>query len=168
MNITSTNGVKRPLRDQVFAIEKEMLKQPQLDLKVINYFCQGIYARELFIPKDTVLVGKIHKYANMNMLTKGRLKVLIGDEIIDVIPPYIVIAPAGTKRIAYAVEDSIWVTLHRTDETNVDKIEDHFIAQSENEWLEFCKSEPKLPLQWFGKIDFPPELLAKDASVKEE
>lgn len=133
-------------RDKVDAIEDAMRKMPQLELEVKHHFSNGVYARELIIPKDTVLVGKIHKYQNMNMLVKGELDVLVDGEIKRVKAPFITISPAGTKRIAYAIEDSIWVTIHGTNELDLTKIEDHFIAQSEEEWLEFCKSEPLLPL----------------------
>lgn len=135
------------MRDKVFAIEAEMKKQPQLELEVKNHFCNGVYARELFIPKNVIIVGKIHKYQNLNMLVKGRLMVSIDDNITEVNAPFVVVSPAGTKRIVYAIEDSIWITIHRTDELDLNKIEEHFIAQNEQEWLDFCKNEPKLQLE---------------------
>lgn len=135
------------LRDKVFAIENVMLQMPQLALKLEHYFSEGIYARQLFIPKDTTIVGKIHKYRSLNVLLQGELSVYLDDNIQRVKAPVVTIAPAGMKRIAYAHEDSIWLTIHRTDEVDLNKIEHHFIAQSEDEWLEFCKREPRLPLE---------------------
>ena len=43
----------------------------------------------------------------------------------------------GTKRIAYAHEDTVWATVHGTHERDLDKIEAHFIAQSEPEFQAF-------------------------------
>lgn len=127
-------------RERVNALEIEMRKQPQLDLKVEHYFSPGVYARELHIPAGVLLTGKIHKYAQLNILSKGDISVLTEDGVKRVQAPFAIVSPAGTKRIAYAHSDTIWTTIHGTNETDVDKIEDHFIAQNDAEYFEFCKT----------------------------
>lgn len=116
----------------------------QTDLKHIDYFSYGLYARELYIPKDITVVGKLHKYPQMNILTKGKLLVSVDDEIKILEAPYVICSPAGTKRIAHALEDSVWITIHATEETDVNKIEQHFIAQTEQEYLDFCNQQQLL------------------------
>lgn len=128
------------VRAQVNAIEAEILKAPQLDLPVKHHFSQGVYARELFIPKGTVLTGKIHKYPQLNILMSGELSVLTEEGVKRVKPPFLVVSPAGTKRVAYAHEDSVWLTVHGTEENDLEKIEQHFIAQNDAEYLEHCKA----------------------------
>lgn len=128
------------LRARVHEAETVMREMPQLDLPVQHHFSPGVYARELSIPKGTVLTGKIHKYAQLNILAKGELTVLLDDGPKRVKAPFIVVSPAGTKRIAYAHEDSIWITVHGTRETDLEKIEEHFIAQSEQQYLEHCRT----------------------------
>jgi hypothetical protein len=137
------------MRDKVTIMESEIKKVECLNgLKLTHRFSDGVYARELFIPKDTIIVGKIHKYENLNFLLQGEVSVLIDDEIKRIKAPHTVVSPAGTKRIAYTHSDTIWTTVLRTDETNVDKIEDYFTAQSEQEFIAFCKQveQFKLPL----------------------
>lgn len=137
--------VYKSKRDKVFQAEALMRQMPnQVELKHIDYFSYGLYARELYIPKGVTLVGKLHKYPQMNILTKGSLKILVDNEPTILTAPYVICSPAGTKRIAYALEDSIWITIHATDEVDVDKIEQHFIAQTEQEYLEFCDSQKLL------------------------
>jgi quercetin dioxygenase-like cupin family protein len=111
-----------------------------IELPFRNHFAKGVYGRELFIPKGTTLTGKIHKYTQINVLVCGELSVLTDEGVKKVKPPFVVVSPAGTKRAAYAHEDSIWLTVHGTEETDVEKIESIFIAQTEGEYLEFCKS----------------------------
>lgn len=123
--------------DKILAFEELLKQQPQLDLKVINYFSHGVYARELTIPVGTILTGEIHKYSNLNILVKGKIKVSIGDEIELVEAPFIVVSPPGTKRVAEALTECVWVTIHGTFETDVNKIKNEFIANSYSEWLEF-------------------------------
>lgn len=128
-------------RAEVHAIEEFMRSGTPVDMPVKHYFSQGVYARELFIPKGTVLTGKIHKYENLNIMSKGELSVLTQDGVKRVKAPFTIVSPAGTKRIAYAHEDTIWTTIHGTFETDVDVIESIFIAQNEQEFLEFAQKQ---------------------------
>lgn len=154
--ITPLNGVidsntkisGLPIRDKIFAAEAAMKQMPQIELSVNHYFSKDVYARELFIPKGVTLVGKIHKFQNLNIMTKGRMLLSDGScETIEVVAPFIIVSPAGTKRIAHALEDTIWITVHGTDKTDVETIENTFVAQSEQEYIEFCRQEPKLPFE---------------------
>lgn len=137
------NSLTKP---DVFNVEAVMYEFPQLELLTKHHFSKGVYARELHIPKDTMLTGHIHKYQNLNILVKGRMKVLVNHEIKEVEAPFIVVSPPGTKRIAYAIDDCVWITIHGTDETDLDIIEQKFIARTEKEYLEFVgKDQLVLP-----------------------
>lgn len=125
------------LRAKVHRAEAVMKTFPQVEMPVTNHFAQGVYARELFIPKDTILTGKIHKYSQLNILSQGEISVMTETGIKRVKAPFHIVSPPGTKRIAYAHEDCVWTTIHGTLETDLEKIEEHFIAQTENEYLEF-------------------------------
>lgn len=127
------------MRDKVNAIEAEMRKAEQLDLPVKHYFSDGVYARELFIPQGTLLTGKIHKYPQLNILSKGDISVLTEDGIKRVHAPFTIVSPAGTKRIAYAHSDCVWTTIHGTHETDLEKIEQHFIAESDADYTAFLE-----------------------------
>jgi hypothetical protein len=135
--------------ENAVATETDKSKLQKIELEVKHYWSYGIYGRELFVPKGVMLVGKIHKYPNMNIIAKGDLSVLIEDEIKRVQAPYVFVAPAGSKRIAFAHEDTVWFMPHRTDEVDVDKIEEFFIADNEKDYLAFVeeqKTQLALPL----------------------
>ena len=133
------------IREKVFKAEKLMLQMPQRELEVKHHFSHGIYARELFIPKDTILVGKLHKYPQLNILSMGDISVLIDEKVKRIQAPFTVVSPAGAKRIAYTHDDSIWITIHGTDETDVDAIEETFTANSEQEYIDFINRQLTLP-----------------------
>jgi hypothetical protein len=124
--------------DKVLSIEAWMKEQPQLNLKVVNYFSHGVYARELHIPAGTLLTGEIHKFENFNILSKGDISVLTDDGMKRVEAPFSIVSPPGTKRIAFAHTDCIWTTIHGTFETDIDKIKHYFIAADEQDWLNYC------------------------------
>ena len=137
--------VKTISRNLVNEAEAIMAQMPQVELPVNHYFSLGIYARELHIPKGVTLTGKIHKFEQLNILAKGKMKVLVGNIIKEVEAPFVVVSPPGTKRIATTLEDCVWITVHGTHETDLELIEKEFIAQDENEYLEF-KEDKQLVL----------------------
>ena len=129
--------IEKTSLQKVLQFEEQMKLQPQVELEIKHHFSYGIYARELFIPAGVILTGKIHKYEQLNILTKGEMLVLIDGRIRRIEAPYTLVAPAGTKRVAKALKDCIWLTIHGTHEIDLDKIEEKFIAQTEQEYLEF-------------------------------
>ena len=127
------------VRQQVYEIEEWIRTLPPVDVPVRHYFSSGVYAREITIPAGTALTGKIHKYAQLNILSAGEISVTIGNEVRRLKAPFTFVAPPGTKRAAYVHEEAVWTTIHGTDETDLTKIEEHFIAQTEQEYVTFCK-----------------------------
>jgi len=114
---------------------------PQVELNVVHYFSKGLYARELHIPKGTVLTGHIHKTQNLNIMSAGDMTVLTEDGPIRVQAPFTIISPPGTKRAAYAHEDTVWTTIHPTDETDLTKIEEAFIVKTFEEYQLFVDKQ---------------------------
>lgn len=131
-------GINLTTREKVFAIETIMRGMPQVKIKILHHFSHGIYAREAHIPAGVTLTGEIHKYPQLNILSKGRMSVLTDDRMKEVEAPFTISSPAGTKRIAYTHTDCVWTTILHTFETDPQLIFDKFIAKDENEWLEFA------------------------------
>lgn len=129
--------VARTTRDKVFALEEHMRQQPQVVITPVHHFSPGVYAREITIPANVVLTGEIHKYSQLNILSKGRMSVLTEDGVVEVEAPFTVVSPPGTKRVAHTLTECVWTTVLATEETDVEKIENHFIAKSELEYLTF-------------------------------
>lgn len=112
-----------------------------IELVVEHVFSEGIYARKLFIPKGTVLVGKIHKFGQLNIVSKGEISVFgEGVELRKFFAGDHIPSPAGAQRAGYAHQDTIWTTIHATMETDVAKIEAELIAQDKSAYLAFCKT----------------------------
>ena len=92
-------------------------------------FSEGMYTREIFIPAGTILVGKIHRHEHPNFILKGSVVVLTesgGQE--EFIAPTYMISPAGTKRVVYTYEDTVWVTVHATNCKTPEEAEAEIIA----------------------------------------
>jgi hypothetical protein len=110
----------KSVREKLAYLEQEMKKCPQVEIKVMHHFSKGVYAREIFIPKGTLLTGKIHKTEHMNIISQGDISVLTENGPKRVKAPHTMVSPPGTKRAGYAHEDTVWTTIH----ANVDDVKD--------------------------------------------
>lgn len=139
-------------RTKVIAFENLLKQYPQLELKVVHHFSKGVYARELHIPAGTILTGEIHKFENLNILSKGVIEVLTEYGMQRVEAPFTVVSPAGTKRVARALTDCVWTTVHGTELKDISEIKNYFIAADENDWLEFCNVKQLEFKLWYIRI----------------
>lgn len=103
------------------------------DCPLIHAFAPGAYGRQIFIPKDTLVVGKIHKHAHLNFLMKGTVSVATEEGPMLLEGPLMMVSKAGTKRVVYTHEDTTWATVHLTDKTDLGEIEDEIIVKSYDE-----------------------------------
>lgn len=110
------------MRAKVYALEAELQQCPQVDCPVVNHFAPGIYAREMTIPAGVVLTGAVHKTEHLNIVSKGRISVSTDDGMKEVSAPYTFVSKPGTKRVGFAHEETVWTTIHATDETDLDKL----------------------------------------------
>lgn len=105
-------------------IEDMIRASGERHLEPIHHFSPGVYARELRIPKGTILTGKIHRTRHVNVVTRGAIVVYSPIEGMRKIrAPFAFVAEAGTRRLGIAIEDTIWTTYHLTHETDLAKIE---------------------------------------------
>lgn len=120
-------------REKVMQLEeaiKQLPGQANPDDYTKHHFAPGVYVRELFIPAGMVLTGKIHKHELMNILVSGTIRVTTDDGVTELTGPKIYNSSPGMKKAAYAITDVIWLNVHPTEETDLVKIEDQFIAPS--------------------------------------
>lgn len=127
-----SSKTKEERRTSILALEEKCksLKDYTVDLPVFHHHIEGVYGRELHIPKDTAAVGEIHKQECMNIILKGKLKIVNDEEIKIVEAPAFFISGIGTKRAAYTLEDTIWITFHKSNTDNVDELRKQIVAPS--------------------------------------
>lgn len=131
------------MREKVVRLEQFLRQVPQLPEQLTHHFADGVYARELLIPKDAVIVGKIHRHAHLNFLMKGDISVLTEHGIKRIQAPAVIASSPGIKRAGYAHEDTIWITVHATTETDLEKIEDQVICKSFDEFERIAADQVK-------------------------
>jgi hypothetical protein len=139
MQVTYGSGFavkpKTTAREKVDALETALLNVPQVDCPVRHHFAPGVYAREITIPKGTVLVGAIHKRDNLVVLSAGRLQLVTDDGTVEIAAPHTLLCKAGAKNAAVALEDSVWTNFFATDETDPDKLVELLTESTADELL---------------------------------
>lgn len=129
---------RRTIRQKIVRLEEAMrpLDGALFDGDGIDHahrFTEGLYAREVLVPKGMLLVGKIHKHEHINIISKGDVSVLTEFGSERLAAPVTFISAPWTKRVVYAHEDTVWTVIHRTDETDLEKIEEAVIAKNYDE-----------------------------------
>lgn len=114
------------VRAWIMRLTDTLLAMPGVrqEFKVEHTFQDGMYLRKLFIPKGSLIVGKIHKLDCLNIVAQGDISVLTETGSARVRAGYTVASPAGIQKVGYAHEDTIFINVFRTDETDVESIED--------------------------------------------
>lgn len=118
-------------REKILALQNAMLELPgQIDCPVQHHFAPGMYGREILLPAGSLVVGKIHKHAHVNVISMGECLVATEQGVQRLRAPYTFISEPGTKRAVYSITDVVWTTCHATDSTDLEKIEEQVIAPS--------------------------------------
>ena len=133
------DGVSLTSRAAILALEDRMIElygggEHTETFPLTHRFADGVYAREILLPAGTLVIGKIHRYAHLNIITKGRVAVLTEFGVEELEAPYTFTSLAGTKRVVFAYEDTIWTTLHGTQHTDPDTVEEDIICKSFEEF----------------------------------
>jgi len=116
---------------------KNVIHSKNFPLK--HTFADGIYIRQMDMKADSVVVGAIHNHLHVWFLLTGRLAVITEDTTEEFISPCYVLATPGSKRVIYAVEDSIFVNVHKNPNNikDIKKLEDEIVSLTFEDYEEY-------------------------------
>lgn len=108
-------------------VQEALAPLPQLELTPVHHFAAHAYGRELFIPADAVVVGKIHKHEHLVLLAAGEATINTDRGVERIVGPKMWVSPPGAKRILYTHTDCTFFTFHVSDSTDLDVLEAEII-----------------------------------------
>jgi len=128
--------LKGDLVQKLFAIEDRLKLEAQAEIPIRHFFAGALYGREMAVPKDSVIIGKMHKFKQINVISKGDASVLTEDGWKRLKAPFTFESPAGAKRAIYTHKDTVWTTFVATEETDIDKVEEAVTIGSYKQYIE--------------------------------
>jgi quercetin dioxygenase-like cupin family protein len=102
-----------------------------LEDKTTHHFSDGLYAKEMHVPKDFLIQKHTHSFNHLSILAQGKVVVIRGEE------PIVLEAPACLeieKEVIHgirALTDCVWFCIHATDEKDSSKVDKVLIEKKE-------------------------------------
>ena len=99
-------------------------------------FADGIYVRQMSMRPGSVVVGAIHKHLHVWFLLTGKVIINNNGEKIEHIAPCYTVSKPGSQRIILALEDSIFVNVHKnpTNTQDVSELEKQIVSMTIKEY----------------------------------
>lgn len=136
-----SNLVLRSKIDQLEECMQQMPNQVAIeDIEVKHHFTNnGLYAREMIIPKGMLITGRVKKHEHISVLSAGFVTEVTEAGVQHIKAPYTMVSLPGTKRVVLAHETTVWTTIHATKETDLAKVEADLIVCSDEEYSALLK-----------------------------
>ena len=126
-------------KELIASAQELLLKKEQQDCPVVHSFGPGIYMREVTLKKGCFAVGHFQRFEHQNIVIKGHVRMLNPDgSTFDIVGPTMFVGTPGQK-MGYIIEDTVWLNVYSTDETDVEKLESTFLDKN-TQWLDYVKT----------------------------
>ncbi len=112
----------------MYALETALARLPQADFQLINRFADGLYARQVTLPKGCMLTSKVHLKQHLAFILTGDVSVWTDEDFQRVKAPQVIVTEPGTKRVLFAHEDTTWITVHATSAKTVEDAERELVT----------------------------------------
>jgi len=112
------------MRERIKRLGEFMLMLPDRFLPHVEHeVTDGMYLRKLFIPKGTLLVGKVHRKHCHNIVAAGDITVLTETGCRRIGAGFTGMSTPGTQKVGLAHEDTVFINVFHTDKTSLEQIE---------------------------------------------
>lgn len=134
------------VRQLIDEAEEAMAQMPQVEIPLRHDFADGLYGREILIPAGTLLTGKVHRHADLNFVLYGEIDVVTEGGLKRVKGPCWFAGKPGAKQIGYAHTDTLWITVHATENRDLDTLEDEILLPCPSSPHDFVTGKLKATL----------------------
>ena len=123
--------------DNIEGDGKNIIHSKNFPLK--HTFADGVYIRQMDMKAGSIVIGAIHNHLHVWFLLTGHLAVATEDSIEEFVAPCYVLAEPGSKRVIYAMEESIFVNVHKNPNNikDIKKLEDEIVSLTFEEYEEY-------------------------------
>ena len=119
-------------------IESKMVANNDLLVfPLVHRFTDGLYTREVTMPKGSLVTSKTHLLQHQYFILKGKALVWNNEgDAVYLESPYVGITEANTRRLLYIIEDCVWATSHPNPNNEIlEVIEEIIFEEYDNKHL---------------------------------
>ena len=125
------------INSKIEQIEDALLNAPEdqflpVECPLSHKFAPGVYLRTVTMPKGASVIGQEHLTEHFNVVLRGHCRVMIDGEVQEIIAPAVFVSKPHVRKMLYMVEETEWMTIHVTPETDLDELEKLLIVKSES------------------------------------
>lgn len=132
-------------REGITTFEEKMKATPGSlgpdDYETKHEFADGLYLRQILVPKGHLFVTRLHKKSHPLFIMQGDISILTEEGVVRVKAPYHTITKAGTKRVVYVHEDVIGLTVHATNLTDPEEIVKEVTSEDFTEFDQYLEGK---------------------------
>jgi len=122
------SAITKDIQRNIGKLEAIARQLPQVPLPTKSFLLEGMYLRQCCIPGGTAFIGREHKKPHYFICAKGSAQITTDEGISLIQAGMVLMVAAGSKRAGVTVEDTVFVTVHRTDKTDLAEIEDDLVV----------------------------------------
>ena len=104
-----------------------------MEVSVEHHFCQGVYAKAIFIPMGKMVIQHIHEYDHLSILGNGKVNVLVEGVLTTYHSGSCITIKAGLRHAITALDDSIWFCIHKAEEQEPALLDASLITKGDKE-----------------------------------
>lgn len=131
----------RQQRSALVNLENQLKGMDQAEVPLMQLLHAGMYVRAITVEKGTLLTGKVHKFDHIEIIVSGKIAMTTNDGKAKILEGFNVVpAFSGKKRAAYALEETLWLTVTgtgNTGEMTTDEVADVLTVDTFDEFDEF-------------------------------
>lgn len=116
--------------DGIKEVADQLLDLPQVDVQVKHSFAPGVYIREMIIPAGTFVIGNEHRTEHFNLAVSGKCRCFVNGFVRELNAKDLFVSDKNVMKVAFVTADLHFMTIHATDETNVDKLEEMLFVKT--------------------------------------
>tara|TARA_R110002012_G_scaffold238407_1_gene412231 strand:+ start:880 stop:1323 length:444 start_codon:yes stop_codon:yes gene_type:complete len=102
------------------------------EIPITHKFADQLYIRQMDMKAGQIVVGAIHNHLHVWFLMTGRVLINNNGNKIEHIAPCYTVSKPGSRRVIYAVEDSIFINVHKnpTNTKDIKKLEKEIVSMT--------------------------------------
>ena len=96
-----------------------------------HHFSSGVYAKEMRMPADYLLLHHKHNFSHLSILASGSIELIVDGEKKVIHAPACLTIEADAHHGVRSLTDVVWYCIHATECTDSDEIDDVLIADGD-------------------------------------